>query len=275
MDIPENRPVVSCLCLTRGRADKLPRSIACFSCQTYPRRELVIVCPEEDEATRAVLALHRDDPRIRCHLLPSGSSLTFGETRNLSVEIARGEFFCVWDDDDWYHPERIDSQVRAVTKYHKAASMLTNLVILDTATGDAYLSQTRLWEGSLICRRSTLSDDRRYEAVNLVEDSRFVNSLIQDGLVYPLIAPNLYVYELHDRNNSGGKLREIMLEMALKLSPQNSAMICEVLSPGCSPVEAAKYMNSPELLEEFDYFHGRRPTMVSEKLARFREFLNS
>lgn len=275
MEIPESRPLVSCLCLTRGRADKLPRSIGCFLAQTYENRELVILCPEEDDATRAVISAHRGDPRIRCHVLEAGYMGTFGETRNLAVEVARGDVFCIWDDDDWYHPERLNTQMRAVTKYYKPASMLTNVVIMDAITGEAYLSQSRLWEGSLICHRAAVSNERRYEAVNLVEDSRFANLLIQDGLVYPLTAPNLYIYELHGRNNSGNRLREIMLEMAQKLSPLTSAMLSEVLSPRCSPTDAATFMDSGQLLAELNYFHGVRTGMASEKLAKFREFLRS
>jgi glycosyltransferase involved in cell wall biosynthesis len=275
MDNGDGRPLVSCVCLTRGRADKLQRSIACFSSQTYQHRELVLVCPEDDQATRAVLRAHEGDPRVRCEWLPAGSGLTFGETRNFSVEKARGDYFCIWDDDDWYHPERLETQVGALIKYHKGASMLSNVLIMDVATGGAYFSQTRLWEGSLICRRSAVTEERRYEAVNLVEDSLFVNALIREGLVYPQIAPNLYIYELHERNNSGNRLRELMLEMAQKLSPANSAMLREVMLPGQSPTEAAKFMNSRQLLEELDYFHGLRPILPSEKLAKFREFLDS
>ena len=271
----EDCPLVSCLCLTRGRADKLPRSIACFLSQTYAHRELVVICHEDDPPTRGVLAAHAADPRIRPHVLQVGSGLSLGGTRNLSVEVARGDLFCIWDDDDWYHPERIATQVNALARYHKPATMLTNLLIMDAATGTAYFSQTRLWEGSLMCHRSEVSNVRRYEDVNLVEDSRLANSLIQDGLVYPLPAANLYIYELNDRNSSGRRLREIMLEMAQKLSPRTSAMLCQILSSGHSPATAAKFMDSRQLLQEFDYFHGWKPTLPSEKLDRLREFLNS
>ena len=46
------KPLVSCLCVTRGRVALLRRSVACFLSQTYTPCELVIVYGADDLATR-------------------------------------------------------------------------------------------------------------------------------------------------------------------------------------------------------------------------------
>ena len=37
-----------------------------------------------------------------------------GTLRNRSLEEATGDFMAQWDDDDWYHPERIERQARVL-----------------------------------------------------------------------------------------------------------------------------------------------------------------
>ena len=48
---------------------------------------------------------------------PSG--LTLGELRNFSVQLARYPLVCQWDDDDLYHPRRLETQF-AYLKIHCA-----------------------------------------------------------------------------------------------------------------------------------------------------------
>lgn len=273
MTTVETLPLVSCLCVTQGRADKLRRAIGCFLAQTYPNRELLVLYPRDDAETHGVLSAFKGEATIRQHTLGTDSGLTLGEKRNLSIRLCRGEYFCLWDDDDWYHPQRIQTQLLALQKYHKAACLLTHLLLFDVESEQAYLSQTRLWEGSLLCRTSIVSDTLQYESASVVEDSAFVNALISASLVYPLSAANLYVYERHHNNTSGKKLSLLMFEMAQKLPQRSSALLRDVLASRLSMAEATRHMDGAALLEGLQYFHGLTINMPSEKLAQFRKYL--
>ena len=80
-----------------------------FCRQTYPRRELVVVTDgpcQRGELARRISELGRDD--IVLEHVPAKSTL--GELRNHSLDVAHGEIVCQWDDDDRYHPRRIESQ---------------------------------------------------------------------------------------------------------------------------------------------------------------------
>jgi len=43
-----DQPLVSCVCVTRGRAALLTRSIQMFAEQCYPNLELIVACDEDD-----------------------------------------------------------------------------------------------------------------------------------------------------------------------------------------------------------------------------------
>lgn len=96
----EDLPFVSCICVTRDRPRELARAVADYEAQTYPEelRELVIVAdggtPDYDGA----------------HWLGS-SRVEIGAKRNIAVSRAVGDVIVHWDDDDQYHPERIEHQV--------------------------------------------------------------------------------------------------------------------------------------------------------------------
>jgi glycosyltransferase involved in cell wall biosynthesis len=268
-------PLVSCLCITQARPDKLRRAIDCFLAQTYRNKELLILLRDGDHRTRSLVADLGERSRIRMHALADDDPMTFGEQRNLAIRLCRGEYFCIWDDDDWYHPERIETQASALRRYHKAACLLTHLVLFDVPTGQAYLSELRLWENSLLCRTDVVSDSLRYEAVTLCEDSFFIKSLIRESLVYPLTAPDLYVFERHQRNMSGAKLSRLMYSQAQTLSAECSALVSDVMASKFSMVEAARQMSSRRLLEEINYFHGFAVNMPTEGLHKLRQYLAS
>src|SRR5688572_4791529 len=94
-------PLISCLCVTRGKPDKLVRAIECFDAQNYPNRELLVLCEEDDAATRqAVDQLVHSGAAIEKLVVGVSPKRSLGELRNLAVRHCRGEYFCQWDDDD-------------------------------------------------------------------------------------------------------------------------------------------------------------------------------
>lgn len=192
-------PLISCLCVTRGRPDLLARAIRCFQAQRWPARELLIVYESDDAPTRAFLSTLAD-PMIRVVEVPASPKLTLGELRNLAIDAARGRWFCQWDDDDWYHRDRLAAQWAVLRQARKAACVLMHWLVFDTTTGRAFISPRWHWEGSILCDREARSDGLRYASAARAEDTPFVQALAQRGELVPLVRPGLYIYVYHRRN---------------------------------------------------------------------------
>jgi glycosyltransferase involved in cell wall biosynthesis len=59
-------------------------------------------------------------------LYPGSGGLTLGALRNISLESARSEIICQWDDDDYSHPGRLAIQVRHMIAEAAGASFFTD-----------------------------------------------------------------------------------------------------------------------------------------------------
>jgi len=113
-------PLISCLCITKYRTRFLKRAIDCFLHQSYLNKELIIVYPEEDKETEFFIMANQH-PLIRSVKVKDTSKKSLGRLRNMSIDTADGEFFCVWDDDDWYHKDRLQFQMNAIRLHKKEA----------------------------------------------------------------------------------------------------------------------------------------------------------
>lgn len=125
MSATHELPLVSCLMITDERLDLARRSIRCFTDQTYPRRELVVVSAG-DETYRGALEDHLSWAGISsARVVAAAPGSTIGRLRNLSLDAASGDIVCQWDDDDCYHPDRILRQVEQMTRQGARACFLT------------------------------------------------------------------------------------------------------------------------------------------------------
>lgn len=104
-------PFVSVLCPTRDHRKFVPKLLATFARQDWPRDrlELVIV---DDGRDRVADLMPTDDPRVRYEALDARVPL--GSKRNRLVELAEGTFCVHMDDDDWYPADRVSKAVAAL-----------------------------------------------------------------------------------------------------------------------------------------------------------------
>ncbi len=219
-----NASMVSCLCVTKGRVRLLNRAINCFLAQTYPNKELIVVTESDDHETHALLARVKSG-LIQHHVVPAEPKLSLGALRNLSISLANGEFICQWDDDDWYHPERIAKQLESIQQRNKAASVLPRWLIHDTTTDKVYCSNARLWEGSLLCHKSALPRTEAYTLQRQGEDSALIESLyINDELAID-DQPGLYVYCVRGENTWDTAHFDKILAASVELDPEDSTTV--------------------------------------------------
>jgi len=204
--------MVSCLMVTLPVPQRLrfvQRSVACYCRQTHRKKELVIVVDQgAQEAISAIAAyvssLGRDDIRI----IDLPTKLSVGALRNISLDGAHGDVVCQWDDDDLYHPQRLELQLQALIGSGYQAVCLQEVMQFFTDSRTLYwtnwhTTSTKSFPGTLMCRKS--AQIRYHETgpgAQLGEDTVVVLQLQrQNGLHILVGAPHLYTYVSHGDNS--------------------------------------------------------------------------
>ena len=106
--------LVSCITPTAGRREFWPGCVRHFLAQDWPELEWVIIDNGEDTMHNLLpddsrgLFLGRKLTYVR---LP-GPRLSHGALMNVAMAHATGEMAIVWDDDDWYAPDRVRKQAQ-------------------------------------------------------------------------------------------------------------------------------------------------------------------
>lgn len=228
-------PLVSCLCVTRGRVSLLRRAVRCFFAQTYEPRELVVVFESDDAETRTFLEL-LDSPQVFAVEVPVHPKLTLGALRNIALRSGSGTYIAQWDDDDWYAPSRLEEQMRALRSLKRAGCVLLRWTIFDHLTQRAYVSGKRAWEGSLVSERDSVP---RYSDLPKSEDTPVLAQMLGEGKLVRLDRPELYIYTYHGHNTwDRAHWDEHIVPYATPIGYRNAVWIRNALNPiaeKCSP----------------------------------------
>lgn len=108
--------LVSVYLPTRNRVDRLRIAVASVLAQSYESLELVVVDDGSSDDTADYLAeLAAADPRVRYVRNETASGAP--ASRNRAIELATGEFVTGLDDDDAFHPLRVELFVQAWRDY--------------------------------------------------------------------------------------------------------------------------------------------------------------
>lgn len=235
-------PLISCLCVTRGKADILHRAVTCFQAQTYVNRELLLIFEDDDNLTSSY-ANGIKDPRISTLKVPSRPKSSLGQLRNLAIEKCKGDYFCQWDDDDWYHTGRLEFQLKVVDESRMRGSIMIHWLIYDMLAKTAYISGRRLWEGSVLCERSLIAEGLRYDDLKQGEDTRLVHTLFTKGEIFPIIMPKLYIYIYHGKNIWNYAHWQKIFQSSRKLSTGASGLIHEIVTGKFSPEQGSALLD--------------------------------
>ena len=186
-------PLVSCVMVTKNRLRFARRAVECFASQTWRNKELVVI-DDGDEDYSAMLDAYRAHVPIRYYKVKPDTGVRLGDLRNLSLERADGEFIAQWDDDEWYHPERIGMQMRAVAAGLDVAVLRDTLYHLDRpGFVDHLFSPTRqegTTPGTILQRRASV----RYRSMSRAEDTEYLVRLGETLRVGVLEAPHSHLF---------------------------------------------------------------------------------
>jgi glycosyltransferase involved in cell wall biosynthesis len=187
------RRLVSCLMVTRGNLSFVRAAHHGFMRQSWPERELVIVCDTVSDELRSWS--RSAGPMVRLVEAPPG--LALGDLRNLSLAHARGNYVCQWDDDDLYDPQRIAVCMRVLNESDVAAVFLSQWLMYWEARRLLVVSERRCWEGSMVARRSAIP---AYLSQARGEDTRVSVWLCRHFATALIDMPHLYCYRVTGEN---------------------------------------------------------------------------
>jgi glycosyltransferase involved in cell wall biosynthesis len=186
-------PLISCLMVTRNRARFAARALRCLAAQTWRPIELIVV-DDGDEDYSTMLAAYRDAFPIRYLRDRPVPGRRLGGLRNMALDAARGELCAQWDDDEWYHPERLAVQARACLDGDVAASVLDwTLMHVDTpqmADLPYRADAGHGTPGTIVHRRTAV----RYPNLARGEDDVFLESIGRRGRIARLGAEHSHLF---------------------------------------------------------------------------------
>lgn len=199
--------MISCLAVTTpSRLLLLELAVGDFAAQTHADAELVIVHDggaDFDARVRALAQRHAAH-RIRVHAATPGASL--GALRNLSVRLAEGEFVCQWDDDDRYHPLRLELQLDALGEQRAEFCFLSDQLHWFPQAGELYWDDwnpepypLNFVQGTLLGRKAAMPP---YPELARGEDTALVLDILRNRSPVARVRDRgwAYVYVYHGTN---------------------------------------------------------------------------
>jgi len=200
-------PLVSCI-LPTGYGDKfVSLAIQCFLDQTYEGPlELVIVDNNEADISIGV-EIPEGEERFAVTYLRAPRGKSVGFYRNLGTRAATGEICISWDEDDWFHPDRVAAQVKRLQESGKAVTGWHNILYWNDATGEAfkYLNSPTGHKvppyamGTSQCYLKSWWEKHKF-VEDGVEDWPFSNAALHEKQLDSCDAEQLCVARVHSRN---------------------------------------------------------------------------
>jgi glycosyltransferase involved in cell wall biosynthesis len=218
------------------------RSIDDFCRQTLANKILVLVISGGVESVHRALrdyveSLGRDDIRI----FTAPRELNLGQLRNFSLEAATGDIVCQWDDDDFYHPQRLERQLSVLLQGGFEAVYLQEVMQYFPAANLLCWTNWRGTEvaghpGTLMVRREApIRYPTQGGQARLGEDTEVARALIARGRVgYLAGMPHLYIYVSHGANSWHNDHHQMLadeLSISQALLRRREAQIREGLAP--------------------------------------------
>ena len=200
----KNLPKVSCLMVTADRPDLCRRAIRCYNRQTYTNKELVVVDDGNTDLTPVLSSVPDDE--LTYLRLTGGSNFVLGKLRNIALDTASGDIFTQWDDDEWYHPERIEKQVEILLEGYDACCLEATLMHISDEEffNHPYIGHLRKGVPGSIMHYA--SEDIRYPELKRAEDSIYLEKWLKKE--YTMLSREkayLFIRCFHGENTWGKK----------------------------------------------------------------------
>jgi len=192
-------PKVSCLMVTANRLHIANRAIKCFADQLYPNKELIIVDDGEENYNSILNNYSKLD--IKYIKIEKQQNNTLGYLRNCSLESATGDYIVQWDDDDWYHPKRLEIQAEILNNGYDACCLSATIVHISSKEymNHPFIGQLRGGiPGSIMHKKC---DNIRYSKLSREEDSYYLKEWSKKRLyIFDTSFNYLFIRSYHGDN---------------------------------------------------------------------------
>lgn len=180
-----DNPLVSCVCCTYGRPVLLGEVIKCFIDQDYKNKELIVLNDQEG----VILKLENAPDNVQIINYPTRFN-SLGEKRNYLNSLVKGDYVCVWDDDDLYTPWRISESIRLFND-RKHIDIIKSQYALMSINNQNYKFVNNLFHSQACISRKYI-DENRYPNKSVGEDIEFEsNAHIESIKTNPFV---FYIY---------------------------------------------------------------------------------
>lgn len=141
------QPLVSCVLPTANRRSFLKQTIKYFMRQTYPQKELIIIDDGED-SSGDVVPSHDQITYIRLN-----QHIALGTKLNLGIERASGTIIQKWDDDDYYHPNFLATNIATLLMHSTEDCVVCHdrFLVFLAATAELKITDPGWCAGSTLC----------------------------------------------------------------------------------------------------------------------------
>ena len=168
------------------------------------------------------------ESNITFYRMYPSKQLSLGMKRNLSIRAAKGDYMCVWDDDDWYSPERIESQMNFLLFSNKVACALLTEILFDHNEGHTYHMARRPsgQENTMIFSKKGAG---QYGNLNMSEDTFMLHYFYNTNQIAVMDAPELYIYSYHKRNTCSRDHFKLVKGWATRLTTDDDERVKTIL----------------------------------------------
>ena len=237
--------MISCFTVTQAsRLALLAQAVADFGGQTLRERELVIVHDGGQDLHARVLRLVDGCDQAPIHVTQVAGPQTLGALRNAAIAATRGDYVCQWDDDDRYHPRRLEVQLEALRAARSDCGFLSDQLHLFAQAREMYWDDwyeepypLNFAPGTLLAQREALA---RYPEQQRGEDTALAIAMLRDGRRFARLREHgyLHVYVFHGGNSfdsvhhaAMSRLRAFGGARLLRLEPLLRARVAEFDPP--------------------------------------------
>ena len=107
---PERWPLVTVILPTRGRPELVRAAVSSVTGQSYPGPVECLVVHDQEPPDPALAGLGTADHQVR--VITNQRTPGLAGARNSGLAEAAGEFIATCDDDDTWHPAKLEAQIR-------------------------------------------------------------------------------------------------------------------------------------------------------------------
>lgn len=123
----ENLPAVSVILPCYNSEAVIRQSIECVLAQSFSDFELLVADDCSTDSTRNIIRSYvADDPRV--HLVVTNHHVGAARMRNNCLYAARGRYIAFLNADDYWEPEKLETQIGFMRKHNVAFSFSTYTV---------------------------------------------------------------------------------------------------------------------------------------------------